>query len=48
MRPVPGPPLKVWIALVPSAWVIGALLFFLLEVIIWWRWAIRLYLLLSQ
>ena len=34
MRPVPGPPLRVWIALVPSAWVIGVLLFFLLEVIL--------------
>jgi hypothetical protein len=34
MCPVPGPPLKVWIALVPSAWVIGVLLFFLFEVII--------------
>jgi len=40
MRPVPGPPLKVWIALVPSAWDIGVLLFFLFEVINLWRWTI--------
>jgi hypothetical protein len=40
-RPVPGPPVKVWIALVPSAWVIGVTPFLLFEAIIWWRRAIR-------
>jgi len=39
--PVPGPPLNVWTALVPSAWVIGVVPFFLFEVITLWRWAIQ-------